>query len=78
MQAPQTCKRKEYGGNSLPVHVFLSAALNSGKLQCTRTATMSLTKCAEWAALQAHHEEMKKVHMRELFTKDTERFDKFR
>lgn len=39
---------------------------------------MSLTASAEWAALKAHHEEAKKVHMRDLFEKDTNRFSKFR
>ena len=61
---------------------FFSAALYEcaimgGILSMVRLA-MSLTKCAEWTALQAHHEEMNKVHMRELFRKDAERFDKFR
>jgi len=39
---------------------------------------MSLTASAEWVALKAHHEEAKKLHMRELFTKDSDRFKKFR
>jgi glucose-6-phosphate isomerase len=30
-----------------------------------------------WKALTAHHQEMKPVHMRDLFTQDPERFDRF-
>ena len=39
---------------------------------------MSLTASAEWAALKGHHEETKKLHMRDLFAKDSDRFKKFR
>ena len=39
---------------------------------------MSLTASAEWAALKAHHEETKKLHMRDLFARDSDRFKNFR
>lgn len=39
---------------------------------------MSLTASTEWAALKAHHEEAKKMHIRDLFTKDGDRFKKFK
>ncbi len=32
---------------------------------------------AEWSALEAHHSEIKSVHMRELFAQDANRFKKF-
>jgi len=68
MQVRKPSKRKEYGeeipfGSRLP--------FSSSSFQRTRTVAMSLTKYEEWVALQAHHEEMKKVHVRRLFTKDT-------
>jgi len=31
----------------------------------------------EWLALQAHYEEIKDIHMRDMFAEDEERFDKF-
>src|SRR4051794_4554516 len=37
------------------------------------TATQSLTTRAAWKALQAHHEEIGKVHMRDLFARDPKR-----
>lgn len=36
-----------------------------------------LTQTAAWQKLVAHAEEMKKVHMRDLFANDPQRFDKF-
>ena len=36
-----------------------------------------LTERASWKALQAHFEEIKDVHMREMFEQDDERFKKF-
>ena len=36
-----------------------------------------LTQMASWKALQAHSEEMKKLHMRELFADDPSRFDRY-
>ena len=36
-----------------------------------------LTQTAAWKKLAAHAEEMKKVHMRDLFADDPQRFDKF-
>ena len=36
-----------------------------------------LTQTASWKALAAHAEAMKKVHMRDLFAQDPERFDKY-
>jgi len=37
----------------------------------------NLTDTASWQALEAHAEEMKKVHMRDLFAQDPNRFDKY-
>ena len=36
-----------------------------------------LTQMESWKALEAHAEKMKKVHMRDLFAEDPDRFDKF-
>lgn len=36
-----------------------------------------LTKSKSWKALQAHHKKMSRKHMREMFAKDTQRFEKF-
>ncbi|MDQ7057526.1 MAG: glucose-6-phosphate isomerase [Ghiorsea sp.] len=36
-----------------------------------------LTQTASWKALAAHAEDMKKVHMRDLFAQDPERFNKY-
>ena len=38
----------------------------------------SLTECPEFSALQSHYEAASKFHMRDLFEKDPQRFDKFR
>jgi glucose-6-phosphate isomerase len=35
------------------------------------------TKTAEWKQLNEHYEQMKNVHMRDLFARDNSRFDKF-
>jgi glucose-6-phosphate isomerase len=37
----------------------------------------SLSQSAAFLALQAHHQEIKSVHMRELFARDAQRFSKF-
>lgn len=39
--------------------------------------TKALTHSAIWEALQAHYEEMKDVHLRDLFQSDPKRFDTF-
>jgi len=36
-----------------------------------------LTQTASWKALTAHAEDMKKIHMRDLFAQDPERFNKY-
>lgn len=36
-----------------------------------------LTQTTSWKALQAHAEEMKKLHMRDLFAEDPERFNRY-
>ena len=36
-----------------------------------------VTQTEAWKALQAHHEQLKNVHMRDLFKQDPKRFDKF-
>ncbi|WP_038246904.1 glucose-6-phosphate isomerase [Ghiorsea bivora] len=36
-----------------------------------------LTQMASWKALEAHAQEMKKVHMRDLFAQDPQRFEKY-
>lgn len=36
-----------------------------------------LTKSAAWTALEAHYEEIKDVHMRDMFAEDNHRFDKY-
>lgn len=38
----------------------------------------SLKECPEFSALQSHYEAVSNLHMRSLFEKDPERFDKFR
>lgn len=38
----------------------------------------SLTECPEFSALQSHYEAASKFHMRDLFQRDPQRFDKFR
>src|SRR5688572_27072602 len=35
------------------------------------------TERKAWKALEQHHEEMKNVHLRDLFKQDPQRFDKF-
>ncbi|NIQ11437.1 MAG: hypothetical protein GWO23_18030, partial [Gammaproteobacteria bacterium] len=35
------------------------------------------TQLPAWQALQRHYEAMADVHMRQLFTEDRQRFDKF-
>jgi len=37
----------------------------------------ALTQLPAWKALQAHHQEISTVHMREMFAADTDRFKKF-
>jgi hypothetical protein len=37
----------------------------------------SRTSIAEWKALEEHYKQASNFHMRELFTKDPERFKKF-
>ncbi|MER3463753.1 MAG: glucose-6-phosphate isomerase [Chitinophagaceae bacterium] len=39
--------------------------------------TINPTTTKSWQALQQHHEEMKEVHMRDLFAQDADRFKKF-
>jgi len=36
-----------------------------------------ISETAAWAALKAHHDEVKDVHMRDLFAQDPNRFEKF-
>ena len=36
-----------------------------------------LTKSEAWQALQSHYEDIKNVHMRDLFSQDLKRFEKF-
>lgn len=38
---------------------------------------VELTKSAAWQALVAHHKTMARIHMRDLFTQEPNRFDKF-
>ena len=37
-----------------------------------------LSSVAEWKELEAHYKEAKEWHMRDMFTDDPGRFDKFR
>ena len=39
--------------------------------------TINPTQTPAWQALAAHHLEMKRVHMKELFASDPDRFDRF-
>src|SRR4051812_13704078 len=39
--------------------------------------TTKPTERSAWKALRQHHEEIKNVHMRDLFAQDPQRFDKF-
>jgi len=40
--------------------------------------TMSdLLQCEAWKALQAHYKDMSHVHMRDLFSQDTKRFERY-
>ena len=37
----------------------------------------TLTQSPAWQALQAHHQSLADVHMRELFAQDPQRFSRF-
>ena len=39
--------------------------------------TRSIVDSAAWKALQAHHSQIAPVHMREMFAKDPQRFERF-
>ena len=35
-----------------------------------------LTKCPAWQALQAHHKTLTRIHMRDLFAQEANRFER--
>jgi glucose-6-phosphate isomerase len=41
------------------------------------TKIKSLTQCAAWKALAAHHKQIQKLHLRKLFAKDPKRGQRF-